>query len=140
MRSRQRGSAALEFATIVPVAVLLFGLVVGGARVWLARSAVEQAAGAAARAASLARTPGEARHAAAVLAADQVAVGGLRCLQFSVDVDTATLAGPPGRAGRVRATATCQVPLADVLVPGWPGAIEVRAGASAVVDRYRGRQ
>lgn len=140
MRARQRGSAALEFASIVPVMVLLFGLVVGGARVWLARGAVAQAAGAGARAASLARTPGEAKHAAERLAADQAAVGGLRCLSFTVDVDAGALAVPPGRPGEVRATATCQVPLADVLLPGWPGAIEVRAAASAVVDRYRGRQ
>lgn len=48
-RTGQRGAAAVEFAMTVPVLVLLFGLVVGGARTWLARGSVEQAAAAAAR-------------------------------------------------------------------------------------------
>ncbi len=139
-RRDQRGAAAVEFAMVVPLVVLLFGLVVGGSRVWLARGAVEQAAGAAARAASLARSPGAARQSAQRLASDQAAVGGLRCSDFGVDIDAAALAGAPGRPGDVRATVTCQVPLSDVLVPGWPGSVEVRAHASAVVDRYRGRQ
>lgn len=125
---------------LVPVLVLLFGVVVGGARSWLARGAVEQAAGAAARAVSQARTAGDARRAAEDLASAQIAVGDLRCQRITVEVDAAGLAVPPGRPARVAATVTCVVPLADVLVPGWPGAIEVRAGATAVVDRYRGRR
>ena len=40
----------IEFVLLVPVLVLLFGVVVGGARVWLARGVAEQAAAAAARA------------------------------------------------------------------------------------------
>lgn len=140
MRHTQRGAAAVEFALLVPVLVLLFGLVVGGARVWLARGAVEQAAAAAARGASQARTPGEAQHAATELAQAQAAVGGLRCDRWAVDVDVRALASAPGTPGEVRAAVTCEVPLGDVLVPGWPGTIEVRATSAAVVDRYRGRQ
>ena len=125
---------------IVPVVVLLFGLVVGGARTWLARGNVEQAAAAAARGVSQARTPAAARQLAADLAGAQAAVGGLRCARWLVDVDAAALAAPPGRPGAVAVSVTCEVPLEDVLVPGWPGSIEVRASASAVVDTYRGRQ
>ncbi len=136
----QRGAAAVEFAMIVPVVVLLFGLVVGGARTWLARGAVEQAAAAAARGVSQARTPAEAGQAAADLARAQAATGGLRCSRWLVDVDASALASAPGRPGTVGVSVTCEVPLEDVLVPGWPGAVEVRASASAVVDTYRGRQ
>lgn len=137
---RQRGAAALEFAMVVPVLVLLFGLVVGGARTWLARGAVEQAAAAAARGVSQARTPGEAERVARDLAAAQAAVGGLRCERWSVDVDAAALTRAAGEPGSVGASVTCAVPLADVLVPGWPGSLDVRATATAVVDRYRGRK
>lgn len=138
-RAGQRGAVAVEFAMTVPVLVLLFGLVVGGARTWLARGSVEQAASAAARGASLARTPGEAHRLAHDLAAAQAAVGGLRCDRWGVEVDVSALAVPAGRAAEIRATVTCAVPLADVLVPGWPGSVEVRAVAGSVVDRYRGR-
>ncbi len=136
----QRGSAAVEFAMVVPVLVLLFGVVVGGARTWLARGAVEQAAGAAARGVSLARSVPEAHRLAAELATAQAAVGGLRCERFGVEVDAAAIAQPPGLPGRVGATVRCQVPLADVLVPGWSGAMEVSATATTVLDRYRGRR
>lgn len=125
---------------IVPVVVLLFGLVVGGARVWLARATVEQAAAAAARGVSQARTPAEATQVAADLAQAQAVVDGLRCTRWLVDVDAGALAAAPGRHGAVGVGVTCEVPLQDVLVPGWPGAVEVRATASAVVDTYRGRQ
>lgn len=136
----QRGSAALEFAMLVPILVLLFGVVVGGARTWLARGAVEQAAAAAARGASQARSPAEAERVARDLAGAQAAVGGLRCDRWGVDVDARGLTSPPGTAASVRAVVTCAVPLGDVLVPGWPGAMDVRAEATAVIDRFRGRQ
>jgi Flp pilus assembly protein TadG len=136
----QSGAVAVEFAMLVPVLVLLVGLVVGGARTWLARSAVEQAAAAAARGASQARTAAQAQRVATDLAAAQAAVGGLRCDRWALDVDARALAGPPGRPGEVAATVTCDVPLADVLVPGWPGVVTVQSRATAVVDRYRGRQ
>ncbi len=139
-RGAEHGAAALEFAMVVPVIVLLFGLVVGGARIWLARGAVEQAAAAAARGASQARTPAEAEVVAGQLAQAQAGPSGLRCGRWMVEVDASVLASAPGRPGTVEASVTCAVALSDVLVPGWPGSVEVRATASAVVDTYRGRQ
>lgn len=135
----QRGAVALEFVLLLPVLILLIGLVVGGARVWLARTAVVQAAAAGARAASLERTPSAAKHAAQEYAAAQLASEELHCVAQQVEVAAAVLATPPGRPGTIRVVVSCEVSLADVLVPGWPGTLEVSADGQAVVDRYRGR-
>lgn len=136
----ERGSLSLEFVLLVPALVLLFGVMVGGARTWIARSGVEQLAAAAARGAALERTPADAVRAADTMVAAQLAVGGMRCGSLSVDVDAAVLDTPAGTPGEVRATVVCGVPLGDVLVPGWPGRVEVRATATAVADSYRERK
>jgi Flp pilus assembly protein TadG len=125
---------------IVPVLVLLVGLVVGGARTWLARGVVEQAAGAAVRGMSQARGQGEAVHIAQELAIAQAATGGVRCERLFVDVDASGFANAPGTHATVTARVHCDVPLSDVLVPGWPGAIGVEASAETVLDTYRGRK
>jgi Flp pilus assembly protein TadG len=135
-----RGSLTIEFAILVPTLMLLFGVIMGGARTWMARTTVEQMAGAAARSASLERTSDQAVHAAERLAATQAQVGGLRCHTLRLDVDAAALGQPVGSSGDVQVTVHCDVPLADILVPGWPGTMPVSATATAVVDRYRGRK
>jgi len=138
MIGHQRGSAAIEFTVIVPVLVLLFSLLVGGGRVWLARNAVESLAGAAARAASLERNADAADAAARRLLTVQASVSGLRCTNLGLVLNVAALGRPPGTPGTIHAEVTCTVPLTDILVPGWPGTLSVTATASAVVDRYRG--
>ena len=134
----QRGSLSVEFAILTPTLVVLFGLVIGGARTWLAHSGVEHMAGAAARAASLERSVGQAEVAAEALAARQAAASGMRCEPLTVELDASALARPAGTSGRVVALVRCQVPLSDIVVPGWPGAVEISASAQAVVDTYRG--
>ena len=136
----ERGAAAVELALIVPVLVLLLGVVVGGARVWLARTGVEQLAAGAARAGSLARTPAEAVAAAESLVRHQAATDGLRCAELGVDVDARSLARPAGTPARIDVRVSCTVGLGDVIVPGWPGRLTLSASAASVVDTYRGRQ
>ncbi len=136
----QRGAASVEFALIVPVLVLLVGLLVGGARTWLTRGVVEQAAGAAVRGMSQARGPGEAVRIARDLAHAQVAAGDVRRERLVVDVDASALSTSPGTRATVTARVRCDVPLGDVLVPGWPGVIGVEASAETVLDTYRGRK
>lgn len=136
---RQTGAVAVEFVLVLPALILLIGLVVGGARVWLARSAVVQAAAAGARAASQERAPAAAKHAGEEYAEAQLSSAGLHCASRRVDVHAAVLATPPGQPGTISVTVRCEVSLAEVLVPGWPGTIEVSATGQAVVDRYRGR-
>jgi Flp pilus assembly protein TadG len=130
----------VEFAMIVPVLVLLVGLVVGGARTWLARGVVEQAAGAAVRGMSQARGQGEAVRTAQELAIAQAAAGGVRCERLFIDVDASGFTTAPGTHATVTARVHCDVPLSDVLVPGWPGVIGVEASAETVLDTYRGRK
>lgn len=137
---RDRGAVAVEFAVLVPVLVLLTGLVAGGARVWHARSAVDHVASAAARGASLAQSPGAAERDARRLAAIQAEQDGVRCHPLTVAVDARGLATPPGTPASASVIVTCDVPLADVLVPGWPGSLPLRATASSVIDPYRERQ
>lgn len=140
MRTDERGAAAVELALIVPVLVLLFGLVVGGARVWLARTTVEQVAAGAARAGSLARTPAQAVAAAESLVRSQASADGLRCVELGVHVDARSLTDPPGVPAQVEVEVSCAVELGDLIVPGWPGQLTVSASAFSVVDTYRGRQ
>lgn len=137
---RQRGSLTVEFAIMVPAMVLLFGVVIGGARTWLARSNVEHVAGAAARAVSLERSAGEAPAVARTLATRQASASGMRCEPLSVDVDASALSQPAGTAGRIVAVVHCRTPLADIVVPGWPGSVDIAASAEAVVDTYRERR
>jgi Flp pilus assembly protein TadG len=136
----QRGSLSIEFAILVPALVLLFGVTVGGARAWLARSAVEQTAGAAARAASLERSAPEAELATRQLATKQNQIAGLHCEHLTVKVDATAFARPAGSASNVTVTVTCDVPLSDVLVPGWPGTLSVTASSSASLDSFRERK
>lgn len=136
----QRGTLTVEFALLVPALVLFFGLAVGGARVWMARTTVETMAGAGARAAALERTPDTAVTAAEHLVDLQSTTSGLRCASLRLRVDTDNLALPVGTPGRITAEVDCDVPLGDVLVPGWPGTVRVSASASAPLDSYRGRK
>lgn len=138
-RPSERGAAAVEFAVIVPALGLLIAMTIGAARVWQTHTVVEQIAGTAARAASLAVTPAEARSAADGIAQSQATTRGLSCVSLRVDVDLGGFQVPVGQPSRVRARVSCTVPLSDLLVPGWPGTWDVSAEAGAVLDRYRRR-
>lgn len=136
----QRGAVAVELALLVPAAVLLAAVCVGGGRVWHARVSVEQVAASAARAASLQRAAPLARAAAIEVAAAQAVDGGLRCSGLDVHTWTAGFAVPAGTKALVEVEVTCRVPLSDVTVPGWPGEITLRASAASVLDSYRERR
>ena len=135
----ERGAAALEFALIVPALGLLLSMMIGSARIWQAHTVVEQIAGTAARAASMARTPSEARAAADDIARSQAATRGLSCSSLQADLNLAGFQVPVGQPARVSARIACTVPLSDLIVPGWPGSWTVTAEADSVLDRYRRR-
>lgn len=135
----QRGAASVELVVLVPVLVLMLGLLVAGGRLWFARATVVEASQAAARAASLARSSGEAGDAGTRVARRVLATYGLACAGDSVSVDTSAFGVPVGTPATVTASVSCQVPFADLSLPGMPGSITVRSTGGAALDTYRAR-
>jgi len=135
----QRGAASVELVILVPVLVLMLGVLVAGGRLWFARATVVEASQSAARAASLARSSGEARDAGRRAATRILGTDGLRCASDSVWVDTGAFGVPAGTPATVTASINCQVPFADLSLPGMPGSITVRSTGAAALDTYRAR-
>jgi Flp pilus assembly protein TadG len=141
MRSRrdpEAGDAALELIILAPVLLALIALVIAAGRMSVARGSVDAAARDAARQASLARSPGEARIAAELSAQAALRQDGLDCTP-TVAVDTVGFGVPLGEPAQVSATVTCQVPLADLVVPGLPGSATLSYTFTSPLDPYRGR-
>lgn len=137
-RRCQRGAASMELVLLVPVVMLVIAVMVGGARVWLARSAVTDAAYATARAATLERNAGAAEVSARATAAS--ALADLPCAHHNVTLNTGGFAVPPGNPAQVSARISCVVNLADLVGFGIPGTITVEASATSAIDTYRRRQ
>ena len=128
-------STAVEAALLVPLVMVLVAAMVAGFRVWQARTELRQTAGAAARAASQARTADEAQRRLL-----QVADANPRsCSSLQAGSDLGAFSLPAGQAGEVSVTLTCRVPLADLGLPGLPGHVTVTAAGSAPLDTYRRR-
>jgi Flp pilus assembly protein TadG len=134
------GSAALELVILAPVLLLLFGVLIAGARIRTAETSVEQAAGQAARAASLSRTSSQAHSAADDAARAVLARQGLTCTTSAVHVDTSGLRAAVGQRATISVRVTCRVPLADLAIPGMPGTRQVEATAVSSLDTYRSRR
>jgi len=133
----ERGSITVELAVLTPALLLLLGLLVFAGRVETASASVEQAARAAARDASLARTADAARTTAQDGATRELA--GSDCTSVSVQTDTTGFAARLGDDGTVAVTVTCTVSIADLAVPGLPGARTISGHAVSPIDRYRSR-
>jgi Flp pilus assembly protein TadG len=133
------GSATLELVVLAPALVLLLSLLVLGARTRMAETSIDQAAGQAARAASLARTESGASRDALAAARNVLDREGLTCSQTSVDVDTSGFSVAVGDAAEIAVQVSCTVPLSDLALPGLPGARTLTARAVSVLDTYRGR-
>jgi hypothetical protein len=136
---RDRGSATLELAILTPGVLILLGLAIVAGRITVAGAAVEQASAAAAREASLARTPIDARAAAIRVATTSLSDRNVRCAGVHVTVDTTGFASRVGSPAQVEATVRCTVPLAALAVPGVPGSRTLTASTTSVLDRYRSR-
>jgi Flp pilus assembly protein TadG len=134
-----RGAATLEVVIVVPALLLMLGLIVAGGRLWFARSTTTGAAEAGARAASLARTAAEARTNGTHAAEASLSTGGLQCHDRAVRIDTSGFAVAVGLPATVRATVTCRVTFADLLLPGTRGAIVVQGTGASALDTYRER-
>lgn len=133
------GSVTLELAVLGPALLLLLGLIVVVARFETEAGAVEQAAAAGARSASLERTAVAAQRAATEAARANLAGQGVSCEGLDIRVETSGYRVPPGAAATVAVTVACSVPLQDQGIPGLPGSRTVRAKAISPLDVYRGR-
>ena len=135
----EAGSVAVEIALLAPALVLVLGLLIAGGRLWFARTSVVEAAQTSARAASLARGPGEAARAGGDAGRQSMTTAGLRCATSSVRVSTAAFAVPVGTPATVTSDVSCSVPFGDVFLPGIPGSIQLTGRGSAALDTYRAR-
>jgi Flp pilus assembly protein TadG len=131
--ARQRGSVTIELVLVTPIFVLLLLFIVALGRAADADIQVQDAAHAAARAATLAAYPAAAQAAAEQAATASLTQAGVSCQSFAVDAAVGDLA--PGST--VRVTVTCTVGLADVSGINLPGARTVSATYASIVDRYR---
>jgi Flp pilus assembly protein TadG len=136
-RGRDDGSTTVELAILAPALLVLLALLVFAGRVETNASAIEQAARAAARGASLARTPDAARTTATDTATTQLAT--TNCVAMNVAVDTGGFAAPVGTDASVSVTVTCTIAMGDLAAPGIPGAKTLIAHATSPIDRYRAR-
>ncbi|MGW8767862.1 TadE/TadG family type IV pilus assembly protein [Streptomyces sp. NPDC055815] len=135
-----RGDVAIEAVIVVPLLLALALLVIAGARLSLAGQTVDAAAQAAARAASLERTPGAGQSAAQAAAADVLAQEDQPCTSTSVRATTSGLGVALGETSTVTVTVSCRVPIGDLLLyGGGPGVRTMTSSFTSVVDTYRGR-
>ena len=140
IRDERGGAVAIETVLIVSSVVLILMLITAGFRIAMAADAVENVAGSAARAASLARTAGQAQNDARQVANASLSTAGLSCASRSVQVDTSGFAVPVGQPASVTVSVSCTAPLSDLLVPSLGGARLLSATSVSPLDTYRGRR
>jgi Flp pilus assembly protein TadG len=128
-----RGSMTTEFVVLAPIVIAIVLLVVGLGRYAHGRQLVEQAAAAAARAASLTASSADAQTRAARAAAGSLSDAGLSCTGITADVDTGSFR--PG--GVVTVTITCTADLSGLALSGLPGTATVRATGRAPLEAHR---
>ena len=131
---RDRGSMTTELVVLAPIVIVLLLLVVGLGRYAHGKQLVEQAAAAAARAASLTSTAAQANTQAQRAAAGSLADAGVSCTGMTTTVDTGSFR--PG--GMVTVTITCTADLSDLALSGLPGTATFTATGRAVLGSSTG--
>ena len=134
----ERGSASIEVAMGVPAIALFLALVILGGRLALAQQAVQAAAADAARTASIARTPADARSQAHHAANRVLTNQGVHCTPATITIDISQFNRPPGTPALVNASITCRLTATDLGLPG-PTSFTVTAHQTSSIDTYRGR-
>lgn len=130
---RDSGSVATELVLLTPLLLLMLLFVVALGRTVSARLEVDGAAAQAARAASIARDPGNAIAMAQQAATTALGSDHVTCGDLTVATDTADFA--PG--GEVSVTVTCHVDLADLVGLRLPASQAISSTATSVIDVYR---
>jgi Flp pilus assembly protein TadG len=127
----------LELAVLSIGLLLVVSAVIGIGRIQIASHGVEEAARAAAREASIARTTTDARANAVGAATSTLTEQGLTCQGMSVEVDLSDFAKAAGTRGSVTAHVSCNVLLSDLMLPVLPGRMEIDAQVDSPIDTYR---
>ncbi|MFD2472094.1 hypothetical protein [Amycolatopsis silviterrae] len=135
----ERGDMNIEAVIGISGLIALLGLALLGMRIETAQSAVDAAARAAARQASLAHDGRAAASAAEQQSRAVLAEQSITCAPLTVGVDASEFARPASTNGTVTAYIHCDVPLADLL-PGLTGTRPVEATFSSPIDRYGARR
>lgn len=134
-----RGSAMIEMAVLTPAVIAILVTLMIAGRTGTARQAIDAAAFDAARSASLARTPEQARTTARDEAARTLAAQRLSCTTLSVTVDTSGFQIPVGQPAVISVTVRCDATYADIALPGMPGGTTLTSTFTSPLDQYRSR-
>ena len=138
-----RGAAAVEVAILVPVLLLVCIGIVAAWRIWWADAQLQSATAAAARAAAQASTVESGHAAALAILRSDLAASGVVCVNADVLDGSSRFDGlsvSPGDSGTVAVDATCAVALSDLVFPGLPSSMTLRASATEVIDTYGERE
>jgi Flp pilus assembly protein TadG len=127
-----RGSGTTELVLVLPALLLMLLFLVLCYRVSQAKLRIADVAHQAARAASIARTPGQAVADARTTAQTALSDAGVTCQDLTVDADTAGLA--PGAL--VQVTVSCTVALHDLALLGTPGTATLHGTSTSPVDEF----
>lgn len=127
------GFASLELVILFPVLMLVLLLVVGFGRLSHGKDLVQQAAAAAARAATLDSNPIQASSDAKQAAHDVLDQAGVSCSSFTVTPDTSDFR--PG--GQVSVFVACTTSLSDLGLVGFPGHKTLTASATSPLEQFR---
>jgi Flp pilus assembly protein TadG len=129
----EQGGMTLELVLLTPIFVAFLMLLAGVGRTVDARSQIEGAARDAARAASVARTEGD-----AAAFADQAVREGLGGRSWCTGGPQVAMRAVPawGAGNRVVVTVTCSVDLDDLGFIGLPATKTLRGNAVAPIDTY----
>ena len=129
-----RGSVSVEMAVLVlPLSAIMAIFAIFCFRVAGTRLDLNATAAAAARAASMARTPQAAVDAATQAAEANLAGRSGTCSPMTVTVDTSDFR----RGGQVAVTITCRMSTAGLTGLGLPGTLTGSSTAHAIIDTYR---
>ncbi len=137
LRRDDRGSESVELAILLPIGILVLAFIVIGARIALASDRISGVAGTAARDASIARSPEDAKRIAESSAKQALASDDLHCTNIDVQVDTSGFAAAPGTNAAIRVNVSCTVDLSTIGVTGMPGSKTLHDSATSPLDPAR---
>ena len=137
--SDERGALSVELLFLTPVLVLVLLVVLAAGRIAIAENAMQAAANAAAREASLARTTPVAQSNAAQAAAQTLNQDGYTCTTLTITINDSGINAPLGELGEVGASVTCTLQLSDLGIPALGNTMELSATATSPVDAFRER-